>query len=139
MKILILSYSYPFKTFIISMSSFNLIFIFGNWTSYLQCVVFQINLLFQIGLNRERQGTELLNRLRMSHFPDCCYLFHHRYSLSSSAWTLFCLADAPDVHMEHNSLSVVDLENHLSRLLYGYFGTIWWKWQLLYLNISHQS
>lgn len=35
---------------------FNLIFIFGNRTSYLQCVVFQINLFFQIGLNTERQG-----------------------------------------------------------------------------------
>lgn len=28
----------------------------------------------------------------------------------------FCLVDAPDVHVEHSSLSAVDQEYHLSRL-----------------------
>lgn len=76
----------------------------GNLTGYLKYDAFLINQLFQIGLQIQKQGTEFLNQLRVSHLPDCCYLLLHRYFLYSFARMLFCLGDAPGVHLEHSSL-----------------------------------
>lgn len=57
----------------------------GNLTGYLKYDAFLINQLFQIGLQIQKQGTEFLNQLRVSHLPDCCYLLLHRYFLYSFA------------------------------------------------------
>lgn len=103
--------SFLFKLLFSLMQLLNWSLYLGNLTGYLKYDAFLINQLFQIGLQIQKQGTEFLNQLRVSHLPDCCYLLLHRYFLYSFARMLFCLVDAPGVHLEHSSLSLQWTEN----------------------------